>query len=185
MVQFIDEHRGAYGVEPICATLPIAPSTYYERKALQRDPQRRSARAKRDEELVPDIRRVWEENRSVYGAEKVWRQLGREEVEVARCTVARLMSKMGLRGAVRGRAIKVTTVADENAARPQDLVHRKFEASAPNQLWVADLTYVASWSGFVYVAFIVDVFSRFIVGWRVSSSLHTFYLGQATAAKAA
>ena len=173
MVHFIDDHRADYGVEPICAMLPIAPSTYYEHRAQREDPTRRSDRAKRDEQLEADIRRVWDENHVVYGAEKVWRQLRREEVEVARCTVERLMRKMGLRGAVRGRAFKVTTVADDSVARPPDLVKRQFIADAPNQLWVADLTYVATWRGFVYVAFVVDVFSRFIVGWRVSSSLKT------------
>jgi transposase InsO family protein len=173
MVQFIDEHRGVYGVEPICRVLPIAPSTYYAHRAQRRDPTLRSDRAKRDEQLEADIRRVWDDNHRVYGAEKVWRQLRREEVKVARCTVVRLMRKMGLQGAVRGRAFKVTTVADKSVARPRDLVQRQFAADAPNQLWVADLTYVATWRGFVYVAFVVDVFSRFIVGWRVSSSLKT------------
>ena len=170
-MKFVDENRGVHGVEPICDVLPIAPSTYYEQRAQMASPTRRSERAKRDEELEAHILRVWEENHSVYGAEKVWRQLRREKVEAARCTVERLMRKTGLRGAVRGRAFKVTTVADEAAERPRDLVNRQFVASAPNQLWVADLTYVATWAGFVYVAFVVDVFSRCIVGWRVSSSL--------------
>ena len=173
MVSFIDEHRVLYGVEPICAVLPIAPATYYAHKACARDPELRSARAKRDEELRSKIRRVHEENFSVYGAEKVWRQLKREGVKVARCTVERLMRGMGLRGAVRGRAYKVTTVADESALRPQDLVQREFVATKPNQLWVADFTYVATWLGFVYVAFIIDVFSRAIVGWRVARSMRT------------
>jgi transposase InsO family protein len=172
MVEFIDNHRGAYGVEPICAGLPIAPSTYYEHKARAADPQRRCARAKRDDELRPEIRRVWKENLSVYGADKVWRQLGREKREVARCTVERLMRGMGLRGAVRGRKFK-TTIPDEKALRPLDLVNRRFAARRPNQLWVADLTYVATWQGFVYVAFVIDVFARKIVGWRVASSLRT------------
>jgi transposase InsO family protein len=173
MVSFIDEHRALYGVEPICAVLPIAPATYYARKAWARDPELRSARAKRDEELRSKIRLVHEENFGVYGAEKVWRQLKREGVKVARCTVERLMRRMGLRGAVRGRAYKVTTVADESALRPQDLVKREFVATKPNQLWVADFTYVATWLGFVYVAFIIDVFSRAIVGWRVARSMRT------------
>ena len=173
MVSFIDEHRALYGVEPICAVLPIAPATYYARKACARDPELRSARAKRDEELRSKIRLVHEENFGVYGAEKVWRQLKREGVKVARCTVERLMRRMGLRGAVRGRAYKVTTVADESALRPQDLVKREFVATKPNQLWVADFTYVATWLGFVYVAFIIDVFSRAIVGWRVARSMRT------------
>jgi transposase InsO family protein len=162
-----------YGVEPICAVLPIAPATYYAHKACARDPELRSARAKRDEELRSRIRRVHEENFSVYGAEKVWRQLKREGVKVARCTVERLMRGMGLRGAVRGRAYKVTTVADESALRPQDLVQREFVATKPNQLWVADFTYVATWLGFVYVAFVIDVFSRAIVGWRAARSMRT------------
>jgi putative transposase len=173
MVGFVEEHRDAYGVEPICAMLPIAPASYYEHRARRQDPNRRSARAKRDEELKVEIRRVFEENFGVYGAEKVWRQLGREGIAAARCTVERLMRAMGLRGAVRGRAFRVTTVTDESAVRPPDLVEREFSASRPNQLWVADLTYVATWAGFVYVAFIIDVFSRSIVGWRVSRSLRS------------
>jgi putative transposase len=173
MVSFIDEHRALYGVEPICRVLPIAPATYYAHKACARDSELRSARAKRDEELREKIRRVHEDNFGVYGAEKVWRQLKREGVEVARCTVERLMRAMGLRGAVRGRAFKVTTVAGDSALRPQDLVRREFVATKPNQLWVADFTYVATWLGFVYVAFIIDVFSRAIVGWRASRSMRT------------
>jgi putative transposase len=172
MTQFIDEHRELYGVEPICKVLPIAPSTYYEEKARQADPSRLPARAHRDAVLSEEIRRVWEENRMVYGARKVWRQLNREGVPVARCTVERLMGKMGLRGAVRGKRVW-TTVADDSAARPADLVERDFTADRPNQLWVADLTYVATWSGFVYVAFVFDVFSRMVVGWRVSRSLRS------------
>ena len=173
MVDFIQEHRMEYGVEPICAVLPIAPATYYEHMARRRDPEQRSARAKRDEWLRAEIRRVWDENQSVYGAEKVWKQLMREGITVARCTVERLMRKIGLRGAVRGRAFKVTTITDESAARPADLVQREFHATAPNQLWVADITYVVTWVGFVYVAFVFDVFSRCIVGWRVSRSLRS------------
>ena len=173
MVAFIDEHRDTYGVEPICDVLPIAPSTYYAHRARHRDPTRRSAREKRDEELLPQVRRVWEENFSVYGADKVWRQLVREGVPVARCTIERLMRAEGLRGAVRGHAFKVTTQVDENALRPPDLVERQFTATRPNQLWVADITYVATWLGFVYVAFVIDVFSRRIVGWRVSNSLRS------------
>jgi transposase InsO family protein len=173
MVAFVDEHRDEYGVEPMCSMLPIAPSTYYEHRARAEDPDRRPEREKRDEELRPEIRRVWNENQAVYGADKVWHQLGREQVEVARCTVERLMRDMGLHGAVRGRAFKVTTVADEAAVRPPDLVHREFTATRPNQLWVADITYVVTWVGFVYVAFVVDVFSRCIVGWRVSKSLRS------------
>jgi len=173
MVDFIEEHREGYGVEPICAMLPIAPSTYYEHRAWRKDPERRSARARRDDELRVEIQRVYDENQSVYGPRKVWRQLKREGYKVARCTVERLMRDMGLSGAVRGRAFKVTTVADEAAQRPLDLVERIFRADRPNKLWVADLTYVYTWSGFVYVAFIIDVFSRHIVGWRVSNSLRS------------
>lgn len=174
MVDFIEDHRAVYGVEPICAVLPIAPSTYYEQRARRRDPERRPERAKRDERLQVEIRRVWQQSHDgVYGADKVWRQLGREGIAVARCTVERLMGAMGLRGAVRGRAFTVTTQADAAALRPPDLVEREFQASRPNQLWVADLTYVATWTGFVYVAFVIDVFSRAIVGWRVSSTLRS------------
>jgi transposase InsO family protein len=174
MVEFIDDHRREYGVEPICAVLPIAPATYHQHVARRRDPERRSARSKRDEWLKVEVRRVWDESHGgVYGAEKVWRQLGREGFTVARCTVERLMREMGLRGVVRGRAFKVTTVAGDAARRPSDLVERDFRADRPNQLWVADLTYVATWAGFVYVAFIIDAFSRAIVGWRVSNSLRS------------
>ncbi len=170
MASFIDEHRETYGVEPICGVLPIAPSTYYERKAREADPGRLPARAKRDAVLVAEIDRIWRENFEVYGVRKMWRQLQREHLCVARCTVARLMRDLGLQGVVRGRMFK-TTIPDDIAARPADLVGRDFTATRPNQLWVADLTYVATWSGFVYVAFITDVFSRMIVGWRASSSL--------------
>jgi transposase InsO family protein len=173
MVAFIDDHRGEYGVEPICAVLPIAPSTYYERKARERDASRLPERAKRDATLRTEIDRVWKENYSVYGQYKVWKQLRRESIGAARCTVERLMRDMGLRGAVRNRAFTTTTVADGSMPRPPDLVNRQFVASRPNELWVADLTYVATWRGFVYAAFVIDVFSRMIVGWRVSSSLRT------------
>jgi transposase InsO family protein len=172
MVQFIDEHRETYGVEPICAQLPIAPSVYYEAKAREKDPGRNPARVARDAELREAIERVWKENFGVYGARKVWLQLNREGVRVARCTVARLMRQMGLRGVVRGRKTWTTIPADL-ADRPRDLVQRQFQADGPNRLWVADLTYVVTWRGFVYVAFVTDVFSRKIVGWRVSSSLRS------------
>jgi transposase InsO family protein len=152
--------------------LPIAPSTYYEQKARQADPSRLPERARRDSVLCEEIERVWDENRRIYGARKVWRQLQREGIEVARCTVERLMRRLGIAGAVRGRKHR-TTIPDEVAARPADLVQRDFTATRPNQLWVADLTYVATWTGFVYVAFIIDVFSRMIVGWRVSRSLRS------------
>lgn len=150
----------------------IAPSTYYERKAQEVDRTKRLDRAIRDEEMRVEIERVWKDNYRVYGARKVWGQLVREKVDVARCTVERLMRQMGLQGVVRGKKPN-TTIAEELAARPTDLVQRSFKASRPNQLWVADLTYVATWAGFVYVAFITDVFSRRIVGWRVSKSLRS------------
>jgi putative transposase len=173
MVRFIDDHRAEYGVEPICAVLPIAPSTYYATKAREADPALQPARAQRDEELCREIQRVWESNRRVYGVRKVWRQLKRDRITVARCTVARLMREMGLRGAVRGRRARTTSPAELATDRPLDLVERNFRAERPNQLWVSDLTYVATWRGFVYVAFVIDVFSRRIVGWRVSNSLRS------------
>jgi putative transposase len=172
MVSFIDEHRGEYGVEPICNQLPIAPSTFYDHKAKRDDPERRSDRAKRDDTLCLAIQRVWEENFQVYGARKVWRQMNREDIEVARCTVERLMKRLGLEGARRGRRCR-TTIPDTAADRPADLVQRQFVADRPNQLWVADITHVATWSGFVYVAFVIDVFARRIVGWRVARSMRT------------
>ena len=173
MVGFIDDQREEHGVEPICEVLPIAPSTYHAQKACEAEPAKRSARAVRDAWLCEEIERVWKENFGVYGVRKVWRQLSREGIDVARCTVERLMRQMGLQGAVRGRRFKRTTIVDETAERPLDLVQRNFTASGPNQLWVADLTYVATWKGFAYVAFITDVFSRRIVGWRVSNSLRS------------
>lgn len=172
MVAFIDAHRAEYGVEPICAELPIAPSTYYELKARERDPERVPPRHRRDALLCDEIRRVWRENFCVYGARKTWRQLNREQIPVARCTIERLMGKIGLCGAIRGKAFK-TTIPDEKAQRPADLVERQFTAERPNQLWVADFTYVATWQGFVFVAFVIDAFARCIVGWRVSSSIKT------------
>ena len=172
MVAFIDAHKAKYGVEPICAQLPIAPSRYYEHKAREIKPDRLPKRARRDEALKPEIQRVWTENFQVYGARKVWRQLKREGFGVARCTVERLMGVLGLQGAVRGKPCK-TTIPDDAADRPADLVNRQFTAERPDQLWVADITYVAAWTGFVYVAFVIDVFSRRIVGWRVASSMKT------------
>jgi transposase InsO family protein len=179
MVAFIDQHRESYGVEPICAVLPIAPSTYHLRKAQQQEAAHRSTRARRDEALRAAIQRVWDEHKQVYGPRKVWKQLRREGHRVARCTVERLMRAMGLRGASRGRAWVVTTRAGAAAARPADLVDRQFTATRPNQLWVADFTYVATWRGFVYVAFVIDVFARRIVGWRVSASLATDFVRDA------
>jgi putative transposase len=165
-VSFITANKDHWGVEPICTVLPFAPTTYYA--AISRPP---SARTMRDEELKPDIQRVWEEHRRVYGADKVWAQLKREGRSVARCTVERLMRKLGLRGVVRGKKVR-TTWADAVNQRPTDLVQRQFHAMAPNRLWVADLTYVKTHSGWVYVAFVIDVFSRFVVGWQASRSLH-------------
>ena len=172
MATYIDENKDRFGVEPICNVLPIAPSTYYEHKAKQRDPTRRSDREKRDEVLKPEIERVWQENFKVYGARKVWLQLNREEIDVARCTVARLMKIVGIQGVKRGRRT-ITTIPGNALDRPRDAVNRDFNVSRPNALWVADLTYVATWRGFVYVAFVIDAFARRIVGWRVSNSLQT------------
>lgn len=176
MVGYIDDHRDRFGVEPICAVLPIAPSTYFLHKARQQDAAKRSARARRDDEFRAAIQRVWDANQQVYGPRKVWKQLRRDGWRVARCTVERLMREMGLKGAVRGRAWVLTTRSDAAADRPADLVDRQFVATRPNQLWVADFTYVATWRGFVYVAFVLDVFARRIVGWRVSASLRTDFV---------
>lgn len=167
MIAFIDEHREVYGVEPICKVLPIAPSTYHDHVAKRRDPAKRSDRVKRDEVIKIEIRRVFEENFRVYGVRKVWRQLKREGIAVARCTVARLMKAMGLQGVVRGKRAK-TTISDAAVPCPLDRVNRQFAADHPNSLWVSDFTYVATWSGSVYVAFVIDVYARRIVGWRAS-----------------
>ena len=172
MVSFIDEHRGRYGVGPLCAQVPIAPSTYYAYKAREAEPERAPVRVRRDGWLSEEIRRVYDEHFEVYGVRKVWGQLRREGVGVARCTVARLMGRMGLQGAVRGRRVR-TTRARVHDERPEDRVNRQFQVSRPNALWVSDLTYVATWRGFAYTAFVIDAYARRIVGWRVSSSLHT------------
>ena len=172
MVAFIDKYRHVYGVEPICSVLPIAPSTYYRCKDLEQYPDKRSHRVKRYESLEPEVRRVYEENRSVYGARKIWKQLNRESIPVGRWSVEVVMRKLGLKGVKRGQRCK-TTIPDEMAEKPLDLVNREFVASKPDQIWVADITYVATWSGFVYVAFITDVYSRYIVGWRVLKSMKT------------
>jgi putative transposase len=172
MFRYIEEHKDRFGVEPICKQLPIAPATYYELKARERDPARLPARARRDVELKPQIQRVWDQNMSVYGARKTWKQLNNEHIRVAKCTVQRLMRNMGLCGVMRGKAFK-TTIPDHSAQRPADLVERQFVATRPNQLWVADFTYVATWRGFVFVAFVIDVYARMIVGWRVSTSIKT------------
>jgi putative transposase len=175
MKAFIDEHREVYGVEPICRVLPIAPSTYRAHAARRRNPDLAPAREKRDRALAPEVRRVFEENFSVYGARKVWRQMKREGFEVARCTVERLMRAMGLQGAMRGKPVR-TTVSDKAAPCPLDRVNRQFQAPAPNRLWVSDFTYVATWAGFVYVAFVIDAFARRIVGWRVSRTAHAAFV---------
>ena len=175
MIAFIDEHRETQGVEPICRVLPIAPSTYHAHAARRADPDKLPARAKRDATLMAEIRRVWEDNFQVYGVRKIWRQLAREGIVVARCTVARLMRAMGLQGAVRGKPVR-TTVSDKAAPCPLDRVNRQFQAPRPNALWVADFTYVLTWAGFVYGAFVIDAFARRIVGWRVSRTAHAGFV---------
>ncbi len=175
MIAFIDDHRGAYGVEPICKVLPIAPSTYRERLAQRRDPARQSARARRDLALKPEIARVFAENFAVYGVRKVWRQMRREGFEVARCTVARLMGELGLQGVIRGKPVR-TTISDKASPCPLDHVNRQFHAPAPDRLWLSDFTYVATWAGFVYVAFVIDAYARRIVGWRVSRTAHASFV---------
>ena len=175
MIAFIDAHRAVHGVEPICRVLPIAPSTYYAHVGRTADPAKASARLRSDTELSLAIRRVWNENFQVYGVRKVWRQLRREGLDVARCTVARLMRQMGLKGATRGKAVR-TTISDRTAPCPLDRVNRQFQASRPNALWLADFTYVATWQGFAYVAFVIDAFARRIVGWRVSRTAHAGFV---------
>jgi transposase InsO family protein len=175
MIAFIDDHRGVYGVEPICRVLPIAPSTYHARVMQRADPAKASPRARHDQVLMEQIRRVHATNFGVYGARKVWRQLSREGIAVARCTVERLMRRMGLRGVVRGKETR-TTIVDKAIPCPADKVNRQFRAPQPNMLWVSDFTYVATWQGFVYVAFVIDVFARRIVGWRVSRTAHAAFV---------
>lgn len=175
MIAFIDAHRDAYGVEPICRVLPIAPSTWHEHAARRADPSRLPARAKRDEVLKEEVRRVFDENFGVYGVRKVWRQMKREGFDIARCTVARLMKSMGLQGVIRGKPLK-TTISDKAAPCPLDRVNRQFQAPAPNRLWVSDFTYVSIWRGFVYVAFVIDAYARRIVGWRVSRTAHASFV---------
>jgi transposase InsO family protein len=172
---FIDQHRERFGVEPICTQLQVAPSAYWRHVARQRDPALLSTRARRDAFLIPHIQRVWHANFQVYGADKIWRQLQREGIQVARCTVERLMRRLGLRGVRRGKVVR-TTFGDAAAPCPLDRVNRQFKADRPNQLWVSDFTYVSTWAGFVYVAFIIDVFARRIVGWRVSRSMRTDFV---------
>lgn len=175
MIAFIDDHRSEFGVEPICRMLPIAPSTYHDHLAKRRDPSLLSERARRDLALKVEVQRVFEENFGVYGVRKVWRHLRREGHGVARCTVARLMRQLGLQGVIRGKTIR-TTIGDKAAPCPLDQVNRQFQAPAPNRLWVSDFTYVATWAGFVYVAFVVDVYARHIVGWRVSRTAHANFV---------
>ena len=175
MIAFIDDHRGAYGVEPICRVLPIAPSTYHAHAARRADPGKASARARRDAGLRIEIRRVFEANFGVYGVRKIWRQLDRESISIARCTVTRLMRQMGLRGVVRGKEAR-TTIPDKAMQCPADRVNRQFQVARPNLLWLADFTYVATWQGFVYVAFVIDAFARRIVGWRVSRTAHAGFV---------
>ena len=175
MIAFIDDNRAVHGVEPICTVLPIAPSTYHKHVAQRRDPLRLSARARRDLALKPEIARVFAENFAVYGVRKVWRQMNREGFAIARCTVERLMRDMGLAGVIRGKPVR-TTISDKAAPCPLDHVNRQFHAPAPNRLWVSDFTYVSTWGGFVYVAFVIDVYARYIVGWRVSRTAHASFV---------
>ena len=175
MIAFIDAHRAVYGVEPICRVLPIAPSTYHAHAARRTDPSKGPARSRSDAALAVEIRCVFEANFCVYGVRKIWRQLGREGIAVARCTVARLMRAMGLQGAVRGKPVR-TTISDKAATGPLDRVNRQFQAPRPNALWVSDFTDVATWSGFVYVAFVIDAYARRIVGWRVSRTAHASFV---------
>ncbi|MEQ5056109.1 IS3 family transposase, partial [Klebsiella michiganensis] len=170
----VDTLRDEHGVGPVCHELDIAPSTYYRHQQLCRYPEKRSQRVQRDDQLKPEIQRVYDENHSVYGVRKVWRQLLREGITVARCTVARLMTVMGLAGVRRGKKVRTTVSRKEVAA--VDRVNRQFVAERPDQLWVADFTYVSTWQGFAYVAFIIDVFAGVIVGWRVSSSMETTFV---------
>lgn len=175
MRAFIDKYRDSFGVEPICKVLRIAPSGYWRYVAQRRDPALRCSRARRDDVLITHIERIWQANMQVYGADKVWKQMRREGIAVARCTVERLMRRRGLRGIVRGKVVR-TTISDTKAPCPLDRVNRQFKADRPNQLWVSDFTYVSTWQGWLYVAFVIDVFARRIVGWRVSSSMHTDFV---------
>ena len=175
MIAFIDDHRAVHGVESICKVLQVAPSGYYARLVVRADPAKASARQQRDATLRPKIQKVWNDNWQVYGVRKAWRQLRREGEAVARCTVARLMAGMGLRGIVRGKAVK-TTIPDASVPCPRDKVNRQFRAPAPNMLWVSDFTYVSTWQGFAYVAFVIDTFANRIVGWKVSRSAKTDFV---------
>jgi transposase InsO family protein len=172
---FIDDHRAAYGVEPICRELPIVPSTYHAHAARRADPAKSPPQVRRDAVLCSEIRRVWSENFGVYGVRKVWRQLGREGIGVARCTVARLMRWMGLQGVIRGKSVRMT-ISDKAAPCALDRVNRDFKAPAPNRLWISDFTYVTIWAGMVYVAFVIDAYARRIVGWRVSRTAEASFV---------
>jgi putative transposase len=172
---FIDDHRDVYGIEPICRVLPIAPSTYYRHAAISRNPDLACARAKRDAVLRPEIQRVWDDHYKVYGVRKVWRQMQREGFDIARCTVVRLMKQLGIQGVIRGKTLK-TTSGNPTAPCPRDHVNRQFNAPAPNMLWLSDFTYVSTWQGFAYVAFIIDAYARRIVGWRVSRNAQTDFV---------
>lgn len=181
MIRFVDAYRDEHGVEPICRVLAIAPSTYHAHARRREDPETAPARVKRDAQLMTEIRRVFDDNFQVYGVRKIWRQMQREGFEVARCTVARLMQKMGLQGVIRGKRVR-TTIADKTAICPLDRVNRQFRAPRPNMLWVSDFTYVATWSGFAYVAIVIDAYARRIVGWRVSRSAHAGFVLDRTGA---
>ena len=175
MNNFVNKHRDTCGVEPICKVLQIAPSGYRRHAACQRNPDLRCARAKLDDTLKPEIQRVWQANMRVYGADKVWKQMRRERITVARCTVERLMKRLGLQGARRGKVLR-TPVCDMTATLPLDRVNRQFKADRPHQLWVSDFTYVSTWQGWQYVAFVIDVYARQIVGWRQRSSMRTDFV---------
>lgn len=175
MITFIKEHRDIYGVEPICRVLQIAPSTFYARLTIENDPNKASTRSKRDAELRPEMKRVWEDNQSVYGARKLWHAMKREKFDIALCTVERLMRDIGIEGVRRGKKVK-TTWPDKALPCPMDRVNRQFRATMPNQLWVSDFTYVSTWQGFVYVAFVIDTFANKIVGWRASRSQQTQFV---------
>jgi len=175
MIAFFKEYRKVCGVEPICRVLQIAPSTFYAHLAIESDPDKASDRVKRDAELRPEMKRVWDDNRSVYGARKLWRAMRRDGFDLARCTVERLMRDIGIEGVRRGKKIK-TTWPDKALPCPLDRVNRQFRATIPNQLWVSDFTYVSTWQGFVYVAFVIDTFANKIVGWRASRSQQTQFV---------
>jgi transposase InsO family protein len=175
MKAFIDRHRDTFGVEPICKVLQIAPSGYRRHAARQRNPTRCCAREQRDQLLMPQIQQAWDANFQVYGADKIWRHLHREGVRVARCTIERLMKRLQIQGARRGKVVR-TTVSDPATPCPRDKVNRQFKASRPNELWVSDFTYVSTWQGWLFVAFVVDVYARRIVGWQVSRSMHTDFV---------